>query len=252
MRIAAVKYHNTLPFLSGLRQSDLAAEIEIVLDHPANCAVLLGRGEVDIALCPVGALVDFDRYFLITDFGIGCDGAVRTVAVYSHVPVEQLRHVVLTPSSRTSNLLVQLLEQAYWRIGLTFHTNDDDLDPSQTGYLHIGDTCFTAEKDYRHICDLGASWKQHTGLPFVFACWTSLTPVEPELESRLSAAFGQGVRQLDQLVSAAGFNGVDLQSYLKYHIHFRLDARKRKAMQLFLNAVRNLPTLPTYAVQDPR
>lgn len=252
MRLAAVKYHNTLPLLHGIRQSSLRDEAEVILDHPANCAVMLREGLVDIALCPVGALVDTDDYHILTDYGICCDGPVRTVAVYSHVPLDKLERIVLTRASRTSNLLVQILEHHHWQLGLDFiPEGEPPVTDNRTGHLHIGDVCFQKEKEYPCITDLGESWKQYTGLPFVFACWVALRPVDPDFVARLNGAFAQGVDDIERLVGTNA-NGIDFNDYLRRNIQFKLDNTKRKAMQLFLNAAQKLVTLPSYAIQDTR
>ena len=53
IKISAVSYLNTLPFIYGLKQSKLIDTIDLHLDYPAVCADKLINDEVDLALVPV-------------------------------------------------------------------------------------------------------------------------------------------------------------------------------------------------------
>ena len=73
-----VGYYNTLPFLHGLEQQNT---FDIRLDIPSKCITYFDSGDVDIALVPVGNLLERSDYEIITDFCIGCVGEVRTVCL---------------------------------------------------------------------------------------------------------------------------------------------------------------------------
>ena len=53
IRISAVSYLNTIPFIYGLKQSELIDNIDLRLDYPSVCADKLINNEVDLALVPV-------------------------------------------------------------------------------------------------------------------------------------------------------------------------------------------------------
>ena len=53
IRISAVKYANTYPFIYGLTESGFDKKIILETDHPADCAAKLINGKVDIGLIPV-------------------------------------------------------------------------------------------------------------------------------------------------------------------------------------------------------
>jgi chorismate dehydratase len=240
-RVAAVSYINTLPLLHGLQTPDLRNHTDIVLAHPARCAELLQNGEVDIALCPVGALPAIGDYHIITDFCIGCDGPVRTVCVYSHVPLDQVSQIVLSSESRTSNQMVQILNREYWHFKLRFLSASSTSSVAHhsfsgggVGFLHIGDICFEKEKEYAYRTDLGQSWKEWTGLPFVFACWVSRKKIDDVVVEAMNNAFGLGVRSIDQLAFPPGMDAMVLREYLKKNISYALDSGKQLALRKFL------------------
>ena len=55
LKISAVSYLNTKPFLYGIFKSGLEQEVDLQLDIPSECARKLTSGEVDMALLPVAA-----------------------------------------------------------------------------------------------------------------------------------------------------------------------------------------------------
>ena len=50
-----------------------------------------------------------DEYHINTRFCIGCDGPVASVCLFSEVPVEEIRTVLLDYQSRTSVALAEIL-----------------------------------------------------------------------------------------------------------------------------------------------
>lgn len=69
IKISAVSYTNTFPFIYGINQSpDLLEQIDLSLDIPAVCASKLIENNVDIGLVPVAALLEIPNYRLISDF----------------------------------------------------------------------------------------------------------------------------------------------------------------------------------------
>lgn len=115
IRITAVSYLNTKPLLYGLLNSPLADQVELSLDIPSECARKLKAGEVDLALTPVAIIPELPTWHLVSDYCIGAVGSVKTVNLYSELPVEALKTVYLDHHSRTSVALVQLLFKEYWQ-----------------------------------------------------------------------------------------------------------------------------------------
>ena len=64
IKISAVSYLNTFPFVLGIKTSGELDDIELQLDVPSICAEKLKAGIVDLALVPAGALPDFTDPFL--------------------------------------------------------------------------------------------------------------------------------------------------------------------------------------------
>lgn len=240
-RIAAVSYINTLPFLEGIRRSKHKDEFELVLVPPSVCGELYKRGEVDLALVPVGVLDELPPHRVVTDFGIGCDGPVRTVALVSQTELDGIKVVQFDPDSRTSNLLIQVLAKNLWQREWHFFRDDDpERWKSMDGgaRIAIGDKVFELEDQYPFLQDLGQAWKVYTGLPFLFAVWVSRPDIPDHVIDAINKAFSDGISALHQIDLPR-----EQSRYLKESISYPFDSEKREALKRFLFEVSELQNI---------
>src|SRR6266705_83361 len=72
---------------------------------------------------------DADRYLLLPDLAISCDGPVRSVMLFSKRPAGELsaRNVVVSKSSMTSVALLELLFESVWHARPRFIAGDADV-----------------------------------------------------------------------------------------------------------------------------
>ena len=84
IKVTAVSYLNTKPFLYGIFNHGLEEELDLELNIPSVCAQKLRDGEVDLGLVPVAIIPQLIRPHIISDYCIGTVGAVKTVCLYSH------------------------------------------------------------------------------------------------------------------------------------------------------------------------
>jgi len=70
-------------------------------------------------------------------------------------------------------------------------------------HLLIGDKVVCEEPpDMPHQLDLGAAWKELTGMPFVFAVWTARAGVDlADLPRRLESAKRRGLANLEEIIA---------------------------------------------------
>ena len=129
-KVSAVSYLNTVPFIHGLKQSELIHNIDLQLDYPSICADKLINGTVDLALLPVAVIPKLKDSYIISDYCIGADGAVDTVCLYSDVPITDIDSIGLDYQSRTSVALLKILLKEYWqlnpelkKVGIGFEDN---------------------------------------------------------------------------------------------------------------------------------
>ncbi|MXV16322.1 menaquinone biosynthetic enzyme MqnA/MqnD family protein [Hufsiella ginkgonis] len=237
IRISAVSYTNTRPFVYGLMHSEIPQKTELTLDVPAECARKLIRDEADIGLVPVAALLHIPGYQIVADYCIGAEGPVNSVFLFSHKPVSEVRTVCADSQSRTSNNLAKVLLKHHWKVTPEFVT---DQDQDADAFVLIGDRTFGKKDQYPFAYDLAEEWISFTGLPFVFAVWASNKPIPQEFSDELNAALAYGLdHRREVLAELQPRNDFDLTDYLMNRISFGLDERKREALELFLKYVAN-------------
>ncbi|MBL4586457.1 MAG: menaquinone biosynthesis protein [Flavobacteriales bacterium] len=238
IKVSAVSYVNSYPFIFGLKNHAIADSIDLQLDNPADCAQKLLSGKVDLGLVPVAIIPELKNAHIITDKCIGADGAVETVCLFSDVALEEIETVLLDHQSRTSVQLVKILAEKHWNIKPKWVDADADFMDhigGKTAGVVIGDRAFKLKDRFAFEKDLAAEWKSLTGLPFVFACWVSNRVLDDEFISAFSEALELGLSRKEQAISEmASENTEQLNRYVSEVISYRLDDEKRQAMKLFL------------------
>jgi len=236
IRVSAVSYTNTKPFVYGLQHSEIINLIELSLDIPSDCANKLINDKADIGLVPVAALLDLPFYEIISDYCIGAVTAVNSVFIFSKKPVEQIQSIRFDVQSRTSNELAKVLFKHYWHIQPEF-VNKDDAD----AFVEIGDRTFGKKDKFPYVYDLAEEWINFTGLPFVFAVWAANKNIPQSFVDKFNSALKFGLdhrkEMIKQLPKREDF---DLEDYLMNHVDFDLDKKKKEALDKFLELVKSL------------
>lgn len=233
---------NTRPMLHGIRKHPVMDAIELVEDYPARIAQLLIDDELDLGLVPVAATLKLKEWHLLTDYCIGCDGAVASVCIFSEVPIEEVTAVYLDYQSRTSVNLAKVLLRDYWKKEVLFlDASGEDYRDRITGTVAgvvIGDRALQQRERSTFIYDLGEAWKKHTGLPFVFAGWVANKQLPEELIRQFNEANAQGLQEIDAVVAQHEVPYYDLAHYYKHNIRYNLDEAAKAGMQKFLELLR--------------
>lgn len=236
-RVGAVSYLNTKPLIYGFEQGSMEDDIELVYDYPSRIAGMLLNNEIDIGLVPVAVLPRLEQYEVITDYCIGCNGPVASVCLFSEVPVNEIKVLLLDYQSRTSVALIQLLIQEHWNINPVLINTTEDFRKRITGTtagLIIGDRAFEQRQISSYIYDLGLAWKQLTGMPFVFATWASNKKLDDGFVRLFNEATQSGIRNLNEVIAGNPYDLFDLKAYYTQYISYSFDDNKIRGMQLFL------------------
>jgi len=238
IKISAVSYTNTKPFIYGIERSEVKNQIDLSLDIPSDCAAKLIDNKVDIGLIPVAAIPFVPNANIIGSYCIGSVGAVNSVFIFSNVPADQIKTVKLDLHSRTSNNLAKVLLKFHFKVAVDFTT---DQTAETDAIVLIGDRTFGKKEDYAFAYDMGEEWMKFTGLPFVYAAWVANKTIDANFVAAFDEAlkFGLAHRRelLKELPSTTNF---DLEDYLLHKLDFELTNEKRKALALFLNYISEL------------
>jgi chorismate dehydratase len=185
MKLGRIPWINCYPVYGAIDRGLVSVPAELVSGTAAELNDLLAARELQVS---VVSAVEYARnaaeYHLLPDLAITSDGPVHSVALFSRRPLAELDHrtILITASSRTSVLLLDLLCRHRWGVRPNFATaraEAADLE-SLAGLPHeavlvIGDAALLlrAQGRYPVRLDLGEAWKEWTGLPFVFAVWAA-------------------------------------------------------------------------------
>ncbi len=240
IRISAVSYLNTFPFVYGLKNSPSLPEFRLSLDVPSVCARKLIEGEADIALVPTGVIPLIPGAKMISGFCIGAKGPVTTVLLLSKVPVQQITSIHLDIDSRTSVELIRVLAREYWKISpewIPIQKNEREHYHDFESVVAIGDKTFQLKKHFPYVYDLAEFWFLLTGLPMVFAVWATLSEIPGPFLEKFNEALNFGLQNKaaaleyfrDQLPECG-----DCLRYLEKDISYDLDEEKKAGMELFL------------------
>ncbi len=240
LRISAVSYLNTFPFVYGIRESGYLTNYRLDLDVPSLCAEKLKQDQVDISLVPAGALPEFKSHHVVAPYCIGAVNEVKTVLLLSKVPLEKISRIYLDFDSRTSVRLVKVLAGHYWKIS-------PDFVPLQAGFLDgndhpesvfaIGDKTFRMRHHYPYIYDLAGEWIGFTGLPFVFAIWISKKELPYHVTQPLIRALEYGIARKQESLDYFRDRLPDCDDclgYLEENISYHFDEQKKLGLARFL------------------
>ena len=212
IKISAVSYTNTKPFIYGIEQSALINEIDLNLDIPSDCATKLINNQVDIGLIPVAAIPLVPNAQIIGKYCIGSVGAVNSVFIFSKQPMAEIQTIKLDSQSRTSNNLAKVLLQFYFKKSVIFTTDETIATDAQ---ILIGDRTFGKKADFAYAYDLGEEWMNFTGLPFVYAACVANKPISEAFIQQFDSALQLGLSQRKELLKLLPtYANFDLEDYL--------------------------------------
>ncbi len=220
MRVGRIPYINCYPVYGAIDRGIVPLNGTLVDGVPSALNGMMARDALDISVVSaVEYARDAQRYVLLPDLAISCDGPVRSVLLFSRRPANELsdRRVLLSRSSKTSVALLRLLFDNVWHASPDFA--DGDAEASDVGRmgeeahdarLVIGDAALLLASRtslYPYVYDLGSVWKSWTGLPFVFAVWVALRTASVrdalQVHASLIESRNWGLAHLDTLAAQA-------------------------------------------------
>ena len=235
MKIGRIPYINCYPVYGAIDRGVVKLDAELVDGVPTDLNRRMAVGGLDISVVSaVEYARDADRYLLLPDLAISCDGPVRSVMLFSKRPAGELtsRNVVVSRSSMTSVALLELLFESVWHSSPRFVPGDAEISDVMVesatdadARLVIGDAALVLGSSHRerypYVYDLGEMWKKWTGQPFVFAVWVAQrsTDVKDALVAHagLIASRNWGLQHLSELAEQAHeATGVERQVCAEY------------------------------------
>ena len=243
LRVGAVSYLNAKPLYYRLEAH--APGVMLAMDYPSALADRLARGELDVALIPsIEYLRGVGRgYAILPGFAIAARGPVRSVRLFSRVPLDRIRRLALDEGSRTSQALCRIwLARA---IGVkpsrveSLPLGTPIEESTADAIMLIGDRAMREPSgSFSAVVDLAEAWCSMTGLPFVFALWVARAGVDlGDLPEALSRSRADGLAHADEIAeeSAArlGLSQSECVDYLTRVLSYDLGAAEIAGLRRF-------------------
>ena len=273
LRLGRIEFLNVLPIYYPLESGIISHPFSIVSGSPAFLNRLMAEGHLDLS---VVSSIEYarhpDRYFLLPDLSISCHGTVKSVLLFSRVPVDQLGSttIIATNQSHTSVALLKILFSRLYGLDVTVRVGSFAEASAECGlplaFLAIGDEALrlSTQRVYPFCMDLGEAWHSWTGLPFVFALWV----IQREAAERwngelraaleiLAAAKEWGQTHLDRICAVAAQKGVLSEGELSVYyrcLGFDLNHDERKGLDFFfrlLEETGEIPSVPELEILSP-
>jgi chorismate dehydratase len=252
-RVGHIDFLNCLPLYDGLVRSGALLDVRLRRETPDRLSDLLLAGDLDIGpVSLVPALRHCEELVVLPGLAVGSDGPVLSVVLVSTLPVQELggRRVALGSTSRTSVLLARLLLEQHHGVVPAYEVMPPDLPAmlrSADAAVLIGDPAlratYEAPRQGLHVVDLGAAWREWTGLPMVFAVWAARRDYaerHPDLVAAVQRSFVASMREslerVDEVAERAArfepFDAATLATYFRA-LDFRLGERQVEGVREF-------------------
>jgi chorismate dehydratase len=261
-RLGHIQFLNCLPLYYGLVKNDVLLDVDLIKADPADLAVDLVGGKLDVAPIPA---IEYARHapdlVLLPDIAISSDGEVQSILLISKVPVEDLDGalVALTNASRTSQVLARILLAKRWGVSPRYVQMPSDLGGmlrDADAALLIGDDALRAYWDtpeHLYSYDLGTVWTEWTGLPMVYAVWAARREFAEnspaalqELVDMLDGSLDYCRGHLDDISEyAARWEQFPAERFRSYFdaLQFRFERRYREGLARYLEEAHDIGQL---------
>ncbi len=246
-RVAAVSYLNTVPLVWGMLHGPQRGLADLSFCLPSECADRLRAGTVDIGLIPV---IEAARQNLpaVPGTGIACEGAVRSILLFTNTHWKDVRRVAVDNGSRTSVMLTRIILRERFGIEPELIVMRPQLAPmlaEADAALLIGDAALRVQPElhpYEYL-DLGAAWTDLTGLPMVFARWAG-PKLSPDSAALFDGSWQYGQQRLPEIIDhqsdRRGLPRNLIRDYLTNHIRFTIGPRELEGLETYLSLAATL------------
>lgn len=258
MKVGYINYLNSYPFYHQMFQGDVISGVDIVSDYPGELNKLMVKGELVLSPISAAAFPEMqDELLVLPEFCISSVGYVKSVVLYSKIPIEELdgKRVGLTSASKTSVNLLKILLEKFYNVKPLYEIVDpnpsfENIDAALViGNDAMGETSTPIQYTY----DLGDLWLRKTGYPVVFAIFVvrkSKVEENRKIIDKVISSYSNSLKELDEngenLIKAAS----DKYSHINYDIKHYFELLKynftdelKKAVMFYFDEAKKLGLL---------
>ncbi len=217
-------------------------KVDLSFSIPADCARDIEKDRAEVGLVPVAEIAR-QGLEIVPGVGITCQGAVRSILVFSRVPWNKVRTLAADSSSRTSVELARVILREQHGVEPQITRERPVLTEmlrSADAALVIGDPALRlnpAAQGFEWM-DLGAEWFRLTRLPFVFAAWAGKPGIAiSELVGLTVESYLFGQSRIDAIVehefAGRGVTRETAHCYLTRNIQFVIGGAEQRGLEAF-------------------
>lgn len=230
-----INFINCLPLHHGLVHGGFGSPVNVYPGTPAELNNLVIAGKLDVS--PVSSIIyarHSEKLLLLPDVSISANGALQSILLVSKYPIGELRQarIALTAKSATSHGLLKIIMCHAYNGAPEYFISPLSLaggvlDDAQA-VLFIGDEALLAYHNRvpgYYYYDLGAEWKDMTGLSMVYAVWVVNRQFAAHhanlvrtVYQQVTGAFAYGLSNLqvaaEMLASKGSFSSQQLINYI--------------------------------------
>ncbi len=225
--VGSVPYVNAIPLVTVFEELGAESPVRVTYAVPSKLPGLLETGKADAVLVSsIDALRTPGRR-MASGVCIGSNGPVKSVRLFSKVPIEKIQTLALDSASMTSNRLARIILAEKYGLHPAVEAKEPDLNRMLKAFdacVLIGDIGMTSDGDGLYVLDLGEEWTNLTGKPFVWAAWIGGERLTPELAGYLQMPL-EYYGALAVAPVAAGLGGIAT-------VENPYVSRRRKAVEL--------------------
>lgn len=246
LRLGCIQYLNARPLIHAYGGA-------VRFDHPANLAVDLAAGSLDVALVPTFEALAGKDYLAADGVSISSCGPVYSVFIAFAGRLPHVQKVILDPASLTSAHLVQCLLSEFHGLHPTYTTTQGAAGAG-VAQLLIGNQAIEFRQQHGNAftyLDLAAEWTRCTSLPFVFALWLIRRGVADagSIAESLRQLKEEGTVRIEEIVRSEKGRDPDFcRRYLTEHIQYGLGQGEKSGLALFRRIAQKHHLLPPSSV----
>jgi len=244
VKVGLIPYLNLYPLYFYLKDRGF----QFIRGVPTELNNLIRKGLIDISpSSSVEYLRRPEHYRLIPGHSISSSGEVRSIILFSRLPLEELKDkkILSTYHSGTSVLLLEIILKRFYNMDFALEVTDIPLEKAleiADAYLLIGDDALRGLKySSGYYCyDLGLLWQNHTGLPFVYALWITKKELDEreflKFTEELDRAKDYALQNLKELaLTLKGQSFLDTEEIVEYWkgLSYDFTPEHEKGLELF-------------------
>jgi len=252
LRLSVVQYLNSVPLIWGMLHGEQQGKFALQFTTPANCADAVHQRRADIGIIPSIEYQRLDHAQILSGMCIAAKQQVKSVMLFSNVPISKVQSVATDNSSRTSAALLRILMRKFYSRWITvtpLAPRPEIMLKRADAALVIGDAALTFSGQVAEVYDLAAEWRRFTGLPFVFAVWGGHEDRNlSKYHADFAASLEFGLAHVDDIAAEyapkLGITPDAVKIYLTENIHYSLDEENRQGLRLFYKLAHESGIIP--------